>query len=539
MSLLVTGILFLAGKELILPPTHSTVVRKPVVQAASVTEAPKTWLAAHVPHASRSAFHSANASAIAVRHNNSSDNDPLEDDDPSFKDISITLSHPVVDPADLSGWMNHVQLPDHAPEIAVIAPHPALGDAGRMEDGSKVNGASFANVKPGLETAAGREIGDEADAEGVSARGVLESLSARGADGTRGKAGMNGRLVVNNGRNGGSGIASNGVRGDGSRGDASILGSVSNESKASAAAIAERQDRERVNWLHDYALNYLPTPSNRGRTFFQLTLAPTVSYRSLNGDNPALEKNGWYPNNGSNGPGGNGANGTGGTNGSFSTSNPKLKNNAAAFGFEFGGSILYRLTRNLSVRGGLQFNFTRYQITEFQTTDPGAVEIVEYTYPGYQADVAHWQQQNQQNQGTNQTSNANGPNGNAPTTNVVNVNNDYLQLSAPVGFELRVLGNERVQLHLAATIQPSYLLGSSAYMVDPDGMKYSKDLEKYRKFNVSTGFEAFLSYRMGAVRWQIGPEFRYQLLSTYSSQYPNTENIRTYGLKVGITKMLP
>jgi hypothetical protein len=51
--------------------------------------------------------------------------------------------------------------------------------------------------------------------------------------------------------------------------------------------------------------------------------------------------------------------------------------------------------------------------------------------------------------------------------------------------------------------------------------------------------EAFLSYQTGPLRWQIGPEFRYQMLSTYITNYPINENVKGYGLKIGITKALP
>jgi hypothetical protein len=51
--------------------------------------------------------------------------------------------------------------------------------------------------------------------------------------------------------------------------------------------------------------------------------------------------------------------------------------------------------------------------------------------------------------------------------------------------------------------------------------------------------ETFLSYKMrNGARWQIGPEFRYQLLSTYSSQYGINENLKGYGLKIGLVKEL-
>jgi hypothetical protein len=37
---------------------------------------------------------------------------------------------------------------------------------------------------------------------------------------------------------------------------------------------------------------------------------------------------------------------------------------------------------------------------------------------------------------------------------------------------------------------------------------------------------------------QVGPEFRYQFLSSYSNQYPLRENLASYGLKIGIIKAI-
>ena len=497
MSLLVTGILFFAGRELITPSAHSAIARKPAPTAAFAAEAPKPWLAAHVPHNSLSADHSSNSSS--VRHNNVTANDEVEGQDPEYKEISITLSHLVIDPSDLSGWLSRVQLPDHAPEIDVIAARSLTGDGSRLpEDGSRTGartGTDNALLREG--TDATREAGDGADGDGLSARQVLESLSARGADGTR-HSRMGGRLARN--RPAGNGVAADGL----------IADSASQGNKASATAIAEAQDRQRINWLHDYAMNTLPMPSRRGRTYFQLSLSPTVSYRVLSGVDPSYEKYG-----------------------SLNGSPSQLLNNSAALGFEFGGSILYRLTRNLSVKGGLQFNFARFKITGY--SDPNSTQNAAFnSYIGYM------QGQGSQGAGawgTTQRSSAAAAS--ATAQNKLTLNNDYYQLAAPIGFELRVLGNERLQLNLGATVQPSYLLGGTSYMLSDDLSTYSKKPWSYRKWNVSGGLEAFLSYRTGNIRWQIGPEIRYQFLSTYTSQFPLNENLKTYGLKIGITKALP
>jgi hypothetical protein len=119
--------------------------------------------------------------------------------------------------------------------------------------------------------------------------------------------------------------------------------------------------------------------------------------------------------------------------------------------------------------------------------------------------------------------------------------NDYYQVSAPLGFDMRVLGNERLQFNIGATIQPSYLLNTDTYILSSDYTSYTKEPTAFRRWNLNAGVEAFLTYQTGPIRWQIGPEFRYQVFSTYlsSSPYPISENLKSYGFKIGITKPLP
>jgi hypothetical protein len=501
MSLLVTGILFLAGRELIAPSGRAIASRKPATTAGSVADATRPSIAENSPHAAPTGFRIANTTATTVRHNTTADSETPEDQDPTYRGISITLSDPVINPSDFSEWLRRiVRLPEHAPDLTVLAARGSVADGGRTpDDGTKAGGRS------GAETASTRESAEEsretadADADGLSARSVLESLSARGTEQTRNSSRLGSRVIRN--KTNGNAVTADGLLPD----------SVASSAKASATTIAEAEDRQRVNWLHDYAMNILPPLNKRGRTYFQLTLAPSANYRSLSGTDPALEK--IVP--------------TGG-NGSFSNVHPGDKtDHSAAFGFEFGGSILYRVTRNLTFKGGLQFNFARYKITAFvANTQQGPVLNSWYGYVMDSLDRVG---------GTQQASSAGG--NSVVTTQTLN--NDLYQLSAPIGFELRVLGNERLQFNLGATVQPSYLLGATSYMLSADAQSYSKEPNKYRSWNVSGGVEAFLSYRVGNIRWQIGPEFRYQLLSTYTSANPINENLKGYGLKIGITKMLP
>jgi hypothetical protein len=100
------------------------------------------------------------------------------------------------------------------------------------------------------------------------------------------------------------------------------------------------------------------------------------------------------------------------------------------------------------------------------------------------------------------------------------------------------MGNRRLQLNVAGSIQPTYLLMNSAYMLTSDFSNYTKESSLVRKWNVNAGVETFISYYMGGVRWQIGPQFRYQLLSSYTNRYPIHEYLMEYGMKIGVSKTI-
>jgi hypothetical protein len=56
-----------------------------------------------------------------------------------------------------------------------------------------------------------------------------------------------------------------------------------------------------------------------------------------------------------------------------------------------------------------------------------------------------------------------------------------------------------------------------------------------RKWNVNTNFETFVTYSTGHLNWQVGPQVRYQILSSYLKKYPVKENLFDFGLKVGLS----
>ncbi len=515
MALLVGGILFLAGRELINPSSHPALAMKALAASDSGAALAKTPVPAVIRRSTLTAYHStSNATAIAGRLPGSGAGDE-ETQDQAYKGITITLSHLVISQPDLSEFLSHaVKLPDEAPALAVIAAkntNPAdAGLAKISEDvaARNLHGAGEAGHTAGeTERSVGSELTDmdasTGQSVGLTARSVLESLSEKGVQEAR-----NSRLGHNllaRTRSASSSSSGGRVVSDLSEGRVSDSAAIS--TKASATSIAEASDRERLTWLHDYAMYTLPTTARQPRTYLQLTLSPTINYRTLTG--------------GDNGPG------------KFVPQAPvsplhmgdaqRYVDHSPAIGFQVGGSLLYRVTRNLSIKGGLQFNFSQYKIKAYASNSPQQATIALSSYYGYIIDSL-----------TSYTRV-----GNFGGRTQETYSNDYYQLSAPVGFELRVLGNERLQFNIGATIQPSYLLNTNSYMLTSDYTGYTKEPSLFRRWNFSGGLEAFLTYKVGGIRLQAGPEFRYQLLSTYRNQYPINENLKGYGFKLGIVKELP
>ena len=75
-------------------------------------------------------------------------------------------------------------------------------------------------------------------------------------------------------------------------------------------------------------------------------------------------------------------------------------------------------------------------------------------------------------------------------------------------------------------------------MLSDDYNSYVKEPQVFRKWNLSAGAELFLSYQVGKIRWEFGPMVRYQVYSTYKSDYPVSENMLNYGIRIGISKSI-
>jgi len=195
--------------------------------------------------------------------------------------------------------------------------------------------------------------------------------------------------------------------------------------------------------------------------------------------------------------------------------------NTPVLGYNVGGNILYRISKNISLKAGLEFSFSRYYINTYNSK-PGQAEASLSSYFGYVADSLS-------NVSTG---------GGSINKNPERFQNRYYQLSVPLGVDMKVAGKSKFQLHLGATLQPSYLLNTDAYVLSDDFSNYVKDANAFRRWNLIAGAEAYISYGVGKIRWEIGPQVRYQIFSTYKNSYPLQENMLNYGIRIGISKSI-
>jgi hypothetical protein len=188
-----------------------------------------------------------------------------------------------------------------------------------------------------------------------------------------------------------------------------------------------------------------------------------------------------------------------------------------SIGLELGFTSKYALTKNVKLRAGIQFNINRYDIKAFKympevatialNTGRSGVEVVTAgsNYRNFNGGQDEW------------------------------LKNFYFQASVPIGAEVKLHGNDKMYIGAASTIQPTYVLGERAYLITSDYKNYAQVPWLMRRWNVNTNLETFVSYSTGKLKWQVGPQVRYQLLSSFVNKYPVKENLFDFGLKVGIS----
>lgn len=188
-------------------------------------------------------------------------------------------------------------------------------------------------------------------------------------------------------------------------------------------------------------------------------------------------------------------------------------------GIEAGISFMYNLSTRFRVKSGFQFNVRQYSIDAYRsTTEVASIALIRSTGIDTINTIAEYRNNNGYYS--------------------AKLNNRYYQLALPIGIEWEILGTKRIKLNIAASIQPTYLLNRNAYLLSTNFKNYTESPEIVRKWNINSNIETFISINSGDLKWQIGPQVRYQPYSTFIPQYPIKEHLIDYGIKIGVAKAI-
>lgn len=262
------------------------------------------------------------------------------------------------------------------------------------------------------------------------------------------------------------------------------------------------QGHEKLNWLQEYAAYELSLPKKR-RVNWLVTLSPTMNYRRLVGG-----KTTELPSDVKNGP----------IALSLKGNVDALVNHQPARGLEMSSLFAYTLNRKWTFLTGVQFNYSRYDIKAFSAPSNEKATISLSRYSGVQELTSYTILRNF--------------GGTAEKT----LENEYYQVSLPVGMQYTLAEAGRWHLGLSGSVQPTYLLNKNNYLISTDYKNYTKEPTLVNPWNINTSAEAFIAYKYGNTRIQVGPQFRYQLFSSFAKEYPVKEYLMQYGFKVGISR---
>jgi hypothetical protein len=269
----------------------------------------------------------------------------------------------------------------------------------------------------------------------------------------------------------------------------------------------EQGDGQRINWLHEMAVYELQTQKPK-RLSWQIAFTPTMNYRKLTSNNryntAPDAKN--LP-----------------IAGRVEGNPDDLVTHKPALGFEFGSHMMYAANKTFTFRAGVQFNYSRYDIQAYSSVETEKATIALNSSTGLPTGDALTSYTNIRNFGGEE---------------VENLRNQYFQLSMPIGLEVNLLGSNKLQVGVAGTLQPTYLMNRNTYLITTDYKNYTKEPSLVRRVNLHTSAEAFVAYKTGDLKWQVGPQFRYQLLSSYIREYPIREQLMEFGIKIGVAKTI-
>ena len=121
----------------------------------------------------------------------------------------------------------------------------------------------------------------------------------------------------------------------------------------------------------------------------------------------------------------------------------------------------------------------------------------------------------------------------------INLHNQTMQVSIPVGIDVRLAKYENLEWYVGSSIQPTFVVGGKSYLISSNGQNYIKETTLLNRLNLNAGFETYITYKNdNGITWQFGPEYRTQLFGTNNKTYSIGERLVNYGFKFGVSKRL-
>ncbi|MEP6627604.1 MAG: hypothetical protein ABJA32_06445 [Ginsengibacter sp.] len=126
--------------------------------------------------------------------------------------------------------------------------------------------------------------------------------------------------------------------------------------------------------------------------------------------------------------------------------------------------------------------------------------------------------------------------GNGQGQNQISLSNYSLQASIPIGLQYSLWENSDIKVSLASSFAPSFVIKSNAFIISSDGRNYVNDPGLLRPVNLTGNFGTYVTFRSNKMKWIVGPNIRYQMLSSYKTDYPVKEHLVDYGIRIGISR---
>lgn len=280
----------------------------------------------------------------------------------------------------------------------------------------------------------------------------------------------------------------------------------SNMTAQASISLSQEASRLQKDWMeHDIQYNRRKVRPWKGKLEWQAHIASGISYRTLRDNTPDKVH---------------AAEVAAGNDPEQSLSLNNAVRQKPSFGIEAGYQLKYPLLKNIRVKLGAQFNYQQYTIDAFENHHPiGTSLLLSDEETGDVMNVYK----------TTSLSNLNG-------VDAVRLHNNSFQFSIPIGLDARIAGNESVQWFAGASIQPAFVISARNFLLSADKRYYVKDNSLLNKAGLYASIETYLSFSRGNYSWQLGPQFRANLLSTNTRLYNVMEHINGLGLKAGVTK---